>query len=176
MDRWKQYLHESHPEETLRDWAQRLFLFRFFRAFGGHANDGDALTVAYSYRDAGQLEEALTGLGIELHRYKEKPPQAQIGVSYRGDDFLKFPSIIPGTTWIAQPGQCVIAGVKVFIWCEADRVRISVGDRYDVTEADVRNAEVVERALKSIPLERVDPPLDSNHYICPTYYPEYFSK
>lgn len=48
-DRWLRYLFESHSEATFRNWAQRLKLFRFFRAHGGHANDGDSLDVSFRY-------------------------------------------------------------------------------------------------------------------------------
>ena len=47
MDLWREYLLRTHPEATLKGWAKRLLLFRFCRAYGGHAIDGDSLDVAY---------------------------------------------------------------------------------------------------------------------------------
>jgi hypothetical protein len=174
MDRWKQYLFKSHSEDTLRNWAKRLSLFRFFRAYGGHANDGDSLDVAYRYGNLGELEEFLRSLGVNVVIYRERPPQPEPGKAYPGDEFAKFPSLIPGTEWVRQPGHCTIAGQKVFIWCENDLVKISIGERYEVTEDDVAAAEEVEKKLSATSLERVDPPFDTNHYICPKYYPDYF--
>ena len=48
--RWDAYLHERHSPEELRGWARSLAYFRFCRAFGGHANDGDCLRVALAVR------------------------------------------------------------------------------------------------------------------------------
>lgn len=174
-DRWEQYLFEQHSEDALRAWARRLKLFRFFRAQGGHVNDGDSLAVAFAYKGQEQLEAFLTGLGIELVKFDAQPPQAQIGVSYRGDVFAQFPSLIAGTSWTKQPGRCEVAGVEVFVWCYADKIQISMSDGYAVSEKNISDAEIVEQALAQVTLERIDPPRDSRNYICPKYYPDYFS-
>ncbi|WP_230674500.1 hypothetical protein [Burkholderia glumae] len=88
---------------------------------------------------------------------------------------MKFPSLVPGTEWIRQPGRCLIAGKPVFVWCGRNVATISIaGAPYTVTEADVQAAQAVEAVLASAWLERVDPPVDTKHYICPKYYPEYF--
>lgn len=44
---WSRWSFEDHPEAELRCWARRLRLFRFVRAWGGHAIDGDASVAAY---------------------------------------------------------------------------------------------------------------------------------
>jgi hypothetical protein len=175
MARWKQYLFEAHPEATLGSWARRLRLFRFFRAYGGHANDGDSLDVAYRYGSLQELESFLSELGIPLVKYTEHPPRPEREVSYSSEELATFPSLIAGTEWVRQPGPSVISGQKVFIWCEGGLVKISVGKTYQVTEEDVVSAEAVERLLLGSRLERVDPPLDTDHYVCPKYYPTYFS-
>ncbi|MYN40822.1 hypothetical protein GTP55_15760 [Duganella sp. FT109W] len=175
MDRWQQYLFEEHPETELRAWARRLKLFRFFRAFGGHANDGDSLDVAYAYQTREQLTSFMALLGITLFKFERKPPQAEPGVSYRGEVFAKFPSLIAGTEWLEQPAHCEIMGIAAFVWCSADSIKISVGDRYTVSEKNVQNAEKIETLLTGVTLERIDPPLDTKNYICPRHYPDYFS-
>jgi hypothetical protein len=174
MDRWTQYLFVSHSEDTLRGWAQRLDLFRFVRAHGGHANDSDSLTVAYRYQSVDELERFFWYLGIPLIHFAEKPDQPEIGVSYPGEEFAKFASLIPGTRWIQQPGHCSIANHQVFAWCEQDRIRISLDDDYRVTESHVKAAEAIEKVLVGAPLARIDPPIDNRNCICPTYYPDYF--
>lgn len=175
MDRWTQYLFERHSEAQLRAWAVRLAFFRFFRAFGGHANDGDSLDVAFAYHGADQLVFFFAQLGIELFRFSDKPSQPELGVTYRGSAFSSFPSLIPGTRWIRQPGHCEVGGVGVFIWCGADQIKISLSDAYEVTEQNVADAEKVEMQLGRLDFPRVDPPLDTHNYICPQYYPQYFS-
>ena len=44
--RWEKWLYETHHPDELHAWAIRLRYFRFCRAIGGHANDGDHLRVA----------------------------------------------------------------------------------------------------------------------------------
>lgn len=175
MDRWHAYLFESHPEATLRAWAKRLHLFRFCRAYGGHANDGDSLDAAYRYDDFEQVGGFLDALGIELVVHNERLPQPEPGKPYRLDEFEKFPSLIPGTQWIEQPGHCQVAGQRVFVWCGRDEIKLSVHSDYEVTEADAEAAATVEQALLQTSLERVDPPTDNQHCICPKYYPEFFA-
>ncbi|MCH8497563.1 MAG: hypothetical protein LAT63_03750 [Marinobacter sp.] len=174
MDRWTSYLFQSHSEETLRNWARRLSLFRVFRAYGGHANDGDSLDVVFRYDNIEQLQAFLTSLGISLVRFDAAPPQPEPGVSYPGDVFMRFPSLIPGTRWLQQPGHSVVWGHKVFIWCNGETVRLSIHDGYYVTEACVAAAEVLETALAHCDLERIDPPVNTKNCICPQHYPEYF--
>ena len=95
MDRWTQYLFEGHSEMELRAWARRLKLFRFFRAYGGHANDGDSLDMAFAYKGEGQLESFFAKLGIELVKFDVQPPQAEIGVSYKGSMLEAVLALIP---------------------------------------------------------------------------------
>ncbi len=172
--RFLRYLFESHSEETLRAWAKRLRLFRFFRAYGGHANDGDSLDVAYRYGSTAELRSFFEFVGVPLVAYEAMPPQPEPGKSYPGDEFARFPSLIPGTQWIAQPKHCDVGSHRVFIWCERGQIKLSVGTDYQVTERDVAAAELVEQRLLGAPLERVDPAFDTINYVCPKYYPEYF--
>jgi hypothetical protein len=175
MDRWPEYLFEAHSEETLRGWAKLLALFRFCRAYGGHANDADTLEVAYRYGNLTDLRAFLATLGVELVVYSERPPQPQAGVSYAWDEYARFPSLIAGTEWAKQPGHCRIAEQRVFVWCQDGVVKLSLGSQYEVSEADVLAAAQVERALAQVRLARVDPPRDSQHCICPKYYPDFFA-
>lgn len=175
MDRWLAYLFESHSEDTYKYWAKKLKLFRFFRANGGHANDGDSLDVVYAYNSLEEMTNFFEDLGIKLKTYHEKPDQPVPGKGYRGDIFAQFPSLIPNTQWIEQPKHCVIDGVKVLIWCYNNQIKISIGTDYRVSVTDFENAEKVERVLSKVDLEVIDPPRDSKHYISPKHYPSYFS-
>lgn len=163
-ERWLQYLFRSHSESTLRDWAQRLSLFRFFRAFGGHANDADALEVVFRYQSLEELLQFFAWIEVPLVHL-----DSPVGTD------AKHLSIIPNTAWITQPGRCVIRGHDVFVWCNANQIKMSLGGNYVVTESDVVAAEALEQLLKHSPLECIDPPFDSTNYICPKYYPEYFA-
>ena len=173
MDRWTRYLFESHSEATLREWAKRLHMFRFFRAFGGHANDGDSLDVAFAYKDTAELKQFFSHLRIHLIEYSSPPPQPVLGISYPGDVYETFPSLIPGTL-IAQPKHCMLFGHKVFVWCTSEVIKLSIASGYRVEPSDVTSAEALEIVLQNAQLARIDPPLDSKNYICPKYYPEFF--
>ncbi|MGK5037807.1 hypothetical protein [Janthinobacterium sp. LB3P118] len=161
-----QYLFKEHGEKKLRKWARRLKLFRFFRALGGHANDGDSLDVAFAYGEPAQLDTFLASLGIKLVKFDAQPPQPLPGIAYQGDEYLRFPSLIDGTLW-QQPGRCDIMGIGVFIWCHAGVVKISLHDGYAVSEQNVRDAAAIEKLLAWVLLERIDPPADSRQYFCP---------
>ncbi len=137
-------------------------------------NDGDSLDVAYRRGSEQEMVDFLRWLGLQPVIYERMPEQPVAGVSYQLDRFSQFPSLIPDTQWIKQPGHCEVSRVKVFIWCGRDDIKLSVSSLYVVTEDDVKRAETLERKLVNSPLSVIDPPIDTEHYICPRYYPEYF--
>ena len=172
--RWWRYLFEAHPEATLRAWARRLRLFRFFRAFGGHAGDGDALLAAFRYATVDELLGFFAFAGLPPAIHATKPAQPVPGTAYPHEEFAAFASLIPGTQWIEQPGHCRIAGRPAFVWCDRDRIRISLHTGWDVTEANVVDAEALEVLLAAAPLPRIEPPVDHRNCVCPKYYPDWF--
>lgn len=174
MGLWQQYLFENHSEAQLREWVVRLRLFRFCRAYGGHANDGDSLEVAFPYSNVEELRAFFTQLNIALVEYDSQPEQPEAGKAYRVDVFQQFASLIPGARWIEQPGHCKIAGRDVFAWCDGNEVRITIAANYLVTEEQILSAQDVEKVLFAVALQPSDPPKDSQHCICPKYYPAYF--
>jgi len=168
-------MFRQHSNAELRGWARRLNLFRYCRAFGGHANDGDSLEVGFSYDSAQDIKNFFDFLGIELVQHTTKPPQPETGVPYPGNVFASFPRLIKDTRWIEQPGHCQIRGISVFAWCEKGKIRLSVsGDGYEVTSEHVANAELLEKVLVNAPLKLLDSPIDDKHCVCPKYYPELF--
>lgn len=153
--RWQAYLHERHSPAELRDWANRLALFRFCRAFGGHNNDGDQLRAVFAVPTESDLRAALSAIGTE--------PAAALTMPI--DDYPH----------LAQPGWVRLADADVHVWVASGRLALQISDAddlYDVTEAAVRAAESVERVLAPIRDLAIDPPLDDAHCICPKYYPE----
>jgi hypothetical protein len=175
MDKGDPYFFREHSQAELRGWAKRLKLFRYCRAYGGHANDGDSLEAAFSYDSAQDIKNFLDFLGVELVQHTTKPPQPEIGVSYPGNVFASFPQLIKETEWIEQPGHCQVMGIPVFAWCEKGKIRLSVsGGSYEVTGEHVANAESLEKVLLTAPLKVIDPPRDNKNCFCPKYYPGYF--
>ena len=177
MDRWTRYLFEKHSETELREWASRLNMFRFFRAFGGHANDADSLDIALKYESTEALLALLASIGVTPILHERKPDQPIPGRPYRGDEFSAFPSLIRGTEWIEQPGHCHLFGVPVYIYCGNGLVKVSVGHgEWEVTNRHVKWAEELETHLGSVSRLIVDPPRDTEHYVCPKYYPDFFAE
>ncbi|MCZ8064234.1 hypothetical protein [Silanimonas sp.] len=174
MDNWSRWLFQEHPEHRLRQWARRLKLFRFVRAAGGHANDGDELVLSYRYGSVDELQSRLALLGVLLKTYELAPPQPEVGKPYSSAEFASFPSLIFGTL-VEQPKWQRINGENIYIWCHEGVVKFSISDRYEVNEGSVLAAERVEQALPALALECIDPPVDRPHCICPKFYPQYFS-
>ena len=172
-EQWRRYLYEEHSEQTLRRWARRLSIFRFCRAFGGHAGDGDQLLAVFRYESIPRLLDALRQLGIEPVIHATRPPQPEPEKAYPGDEFARFPSLIDDT-WIEQPGRCTISGIEAFVWCGGGEMAISISSGYHVTEEDVESAAALEQLLAGLPLERIDPPRGSEHCISPRHYPDWF--
>ncbi len=175
MSRWEQYLYAQHSRETLRAWARRLELFRFVRDFGGIASDGDSLDVAFRYDSEPQLLGFFGSVRLEPVVHPVLPPQPEPGRSYSSEAYNAFPPLIPGTRWIEQPGHCVLFGVRAFVWCRTDRITVSIYSGYEVTEEDVERAAGLEPHLKGVLLDRIEPPADRVHCICPKYHPELFA-
>ena len=50
--------------DQLATWAPQLRLFRYCRAYGGHANDGDQLQVALRADSPDDVQQVLTELGV----------------------------------------------------------------------------------------------------------------
>src|SRR6187402_3966899 len=97
--RWEQYLFASHTKGQLISWARSLEFFRFCRAYGGHANDGDNLLLAVRIESEGDLVAVLDQLGIGVQRLPESNPSG----------IQQFPSI-------QQPGAVRLVGADVFCW------------------------------------------------------------
>ncbi len=175
---WDEYLFREHSESFLSSWAKRLRYFRFFRAYGGHSNDIDEIVLALSYAGENDLTMLFDNLGIPYKKYSTKPPQPEVGKSYSGTDFSKFPSLIPGTNWVEQPIWHQIDTVTVSIWCTNNSVKITVvgpkEEHWQITEAEFENAERLETIFEKYAQRIIDPPIDSKNCICPKYYPQYW--
>ena len=167
------YFFERHSIDEVRSWNKRLKYFRYFRAYGGHANDRDSLDVAISHRGGKDLLAVLEQIGIRPKNHSSAPPQPEVGVRYPHTEYEKFLSLIPNTRWIEQPGHTEIAGLQVFVWCYDDRIVISPkNDSWEIDDAVVKVAEAIEPHLTGISDRLIDPPKDTEHYLCVSNHPE----
>jgi hypothetical protein len=174
---FRKYLFERHSEAEIKSWANRLNYFRYFRAYGGHANDGDSLDLAIRYSNTKEILSIFDLLGVETQVFEEQPPQPVTGKSYTGVEFECFPSLIKNTEWIKQPGWIKFADLPAFVWAYEDRVIVTAGPSgYEVNEDRVECAERIEASVNfsQIQSQIIDPPKDTRHYVSPVHYPDFF--
>lgn len=149
--RWLGYLFSCPSRAELRAWVRRLRYFRFCKALGGHANDGDHLLVALRYTDAADLRQLFGQLGLPVVAGEELP---------------------------ASPYRTTLAGQITFVVVRSQpeqRLEISVADLanlYEVTSLAVATAETLEKLLAAQEARIIDPPVLDYHCVCPLYYPE----
>ncbi|WP_214322584.1 hypothetical protein [Nonomuraea sediminis] len=168
--RWTGYLYESHPPDRLRAWARELGFFRFCRAYGGHANDGDHLLVSLRVETENDLLRTFSVLDVPVKRLLPGQPRPVPGVAYS-----RFPVPMPRFPEIGQPGYVEIAGQRAHLWSHGERLNVSVADavdHYSVTDAAVASAKVIEALLAPLASQVVDPPQDDRNCVCPRYYPD----
>jgi hypothetical protein len=160
-DRARRYLFEEHSEQELRAWAARLSRFRFCRAFGGPAGDGDRLQLALQVSSLEDALEIVAAIGAEPREHPVSPDLARSEAA-------------PG---VPQPGWVRIDGQTAFVWIRRDTLEVTVNDVDDVwsvTEAAIEAAERIEPCFAPYDDRRIDPPLDTWHCIAPATHPELF--
>ena len=137
------WLFGRHAKQTIKTWLRQLNYFYFVRAWGGHANDGDAFKVRFIYNDKQDLTDKLKRIGIILTTIPDNFPRPVIGQPYPAEEFDKFKSEIGKYPNLEQPGYSILFGYQVFVWVYDNTFEVSVAgtkddNRYEVTAADFR--------------------------------------
>ena len=182
---WERYLYEDHTRKQIGAWARRLKHFRFARAYGGHANDGDQLIVMLRTGDEDAMLAICRALGLVLQPMPSAPELQKLSAAELPLSCRHYPG------W-QQPGHTSVAGSRLYAWLgsylvkdESGRLtgeaipslQLSVMDEEDVwsvTEAAVAHAEAVESLLTPLAAQLIDPPQDDRNCISPKRYPEMF--
>lgn len=161
----------SHSFDELEEWTASLQLFRFCRAMGGHANDGDSLRCALRIDSETDFVSLMAQLGIALREIPADAPSRVPGRSYSIDESRRFPNPISAYPRFEQPADVTLGGVSVWAYISGGRLELTLcgaaGDFYEVTELDVRNALAVEKALSSFAERVIAPPVDGSRYFLP---------
>lgn len=63
--RTAEWIFRTHTPETLLRWAETLRYTYFFRAVGGHANDGDQFQLSLSFSDPQDLQKLLAQMNVK---------------------------------------------------------------------------------------------------------------
>jgi len=168
-----EYLTREHSEKQLRRWAKTLKYFRFHRATSGMSYDPDHFELAISYTSTDELERTLTELGATIVRQDPDPAK-------RGPMTPSTPTPIAGADGIVQPKPVEINGVRVFLFCGATQISVTViGSKdkgFTVVEEDATRTAAVDPFFAKYADRLVDPPKDWKNYVCPKYYPEWFDE
>ena len=176
-DRWLDYLYHPYGREAVVRWAVTLPRFRFVKAYGGFAGDGDALRVAFRTGSEAEVLEVLERLGVAVVRYPVGTPQPKAGMALTPEEFAKYPSLVYAYPTLGQPGWTQVMGEAVNVWVGRDRVQLDVADpvnRWTVSDEAMRMAQRLEPIVENLAARVIEPPQESRHCVCPRYYPELF--
>ena len=176
MDRFQSYLYRNHSRQKILGWANALTYFRFCRAYGGHANDGDQFLAAIRIDCESDLHTVLESLGLKAIMVESPAPQPEPGRPYSAEDFSQFVNLIKEFPHMQQIGHCKIDGNSCHVWSENHRLTISVigaaGDPYEVDDGDFERAIRIDSCLEVLSDRVVDPPQDNRNCICPKFHPD----
>lgn len=178
MDRFRTYLFETHAEDEIRRWATSLEYFRFCRAYGGHANDGDQFLAAIGYSTEYDFLTVLGSLGLSSNELPADNPQPIPDKPYSCEEFFRFKDDVDDFPNLEQIGHCEIVGNKCFVWAEKQILTLSVvgsaENPYELSESDFLRAQRIDARLETLAARVIDPPQDNRNCICPKHFPMYW--
>jgi hypothetical protein len=141
MANYDEHMFREHSPAELVGWTHRLSYFRFVRAQGGQAQDGDRLVAGVHLRSDFKVVDALTSLGWSNDATRNEEIKARPdGIWFR--IYAKA-----GDPGLFQNSSVRLRSEKKFLVFE---ISGESGDPYSVTEADVRLAEELEKILKHL--------------------------
>lgn len=165
------WICENHGFDTIKKWVTSLKLFRFVRAVGGHANDGDEFVLLIEYLDIAHLKEILRFFSIELNEIPPDYNSPKPGVPYKYIEFSKFKSEIKEHPGFEQPGKVKLLNREVFIFVGNNLIKICVTNLYNpyiVTDEEFQYCMKLENYLISN--------FDLNYSYCNDKFANYISK
>ena len=179
-DPFHQYMFAEHDQATLQRWASQLSYFRFCRAFGGHANDGDQFLVVLRYLNESGYRSILESLGLKPKLIAPDDKAVTSRKSYPVSETQEYKFAIKDLPHLEQMGWCEINDCRCHVWASLGRLSISVAgandDAYRVAEPDFENAKSIETKLGAMRKFVIDPPRDDRNCICPRYYAGFFGR
>jgi hypothetical protein len=165
--KWWNWFFRSHSQAELKEWTARMRFFRFHRAVGGLANDGDTLRCAVRVETEAELISVASSLGITLRELPPDEPQPVLGKQYESAEMRRFRSRMEPFPRFQQLGRVRLASVNCFaqVWDSRLEIQISgaAGNPYEVTEEDVANAVRVEQLLIPFSQKVIQPSMDDDH-------------
>lgn len=161
---WHAWFFRTHSLEELKEWTARMRFFRFYRAIGGHANDGDTLRCALRVETEPELIALTSSLGISLRELPASEPQPVLGQQYAVAEMRKFRRRMESFPRFEQLGRIALASVECFAHVWDSRLEFQIfgaaKDPYEIEEKDVANAIRIEQVLLPFSAKVIPPPLD----------------
>lgn len=174
-DKW---LYEMHDKDELSSWVSSLKYFRFVRAWGGHANDGDEFVLLIKYNDFDDMKRILSDLGINLKSIPDDYPRPISGKAYTWEEYQLFKHEIMNYPGYEQPGKVTLLNRGIFIYVRNSVIEINI---QDIENPYVVTAETYEYCLRleAYLLENYSFVYSNERdgkitYISPRLYPELF--
>jgi hypothetical protein len=164
--KWYAWFFRTHSPAELKEWTARMRFFRFYRAIGGHANDGDTLRCALRVETEADLLALTSNLGISLRALPDDEPQPVVGQRYTIAEFDKFRCRMESFPRFEQLGRITLASVEcsAHVWDTRLELRIiGAADPYEIREEDAANAIRVEEVLLPFSDRVTPPPLDDKY-------------
>ena len=135
--KWLAYLFRQHSEAELTEWMRELRFFRYIRALGGHANDGDMFLAALRCANHEDLPRLLTALRLSASGHVQIAG-AKVFVYWQTHE---------------QKLELHVSG--------------AAGNPHEVTRADVDDALRIEQYLEPLASHIVVPPRVGQHCFSP---------
>lgn len=163
------YMFSSINSNTLEYAVNRLQYFRYIRAHGGHANDGDSIAMTIEINQPKEFLMFLSQIGAE-------------SISYKKLDESKFHSI---DTRLALKCLGLLDIINAYevgkIWMslkidDKRMISLEMASGYEVTREILTIASRIEELARELNALLVDPPKykDNKRCVCPKYYNEIF--
>lgn len=165
MSKLESYMFREHSASELVAWTRRLSYFRFVRASGGLANDGDFLLAEIPLTPELTLLNLLTNFGWVIDSARTEmleslPEERWNRINARMEDPVLFQNPNIHVSIFKQKG------LRIEIFGAA-------GDPYSVTNTDVVLAEAVEVLMKPLNFNFVES--DHRYRFSAKTFPTYFT-
>ena len=127
--KWHDWFFRTHNPAELKEWTSRMRFFRFHRAIGGHANDGDTLRCALRVESEADLAELTGKLGIALQELPSNEPQPVLGQRYSASEMRKFRYRMEPFPRFQQLGWITLASVECWAHVSGSRLELELSGR-----------------------------------------------
>lgn len=142
----KKWIKKRHSINEIRMWLSELEFFRYFRAFGGHMNDGDTFKMCFKFNKIDELIIIMESLNFQIRKATINIENEYDIISSEYEKVEEYPDFI-------KPGIQESINVNWFLWIDKNQLIISIAgtgteNNFDVTENDFKKCQEMEFLIK----------------------------